>query len=211
MNEIVYKVLKKKDFIVKNYLIKVAHELELTLNDFLLLVYFFNQEEPTLNIDNIKYSIFLTEDEIMESFQKLNELGLITTNIVKDDKGNRREVISLDNLVKVATSDITTTSKNNSKSNIFAEFEKEFGRTLSPIEYEMINNWISSGFSEETIKSALKEAILNGARSMRYIDKILISWKENGYKKTKNTNSDNVDDNTSINLFEYDWLDDNEE
>ena len=198
MNEIVYKVLKKKDFIVKNYLIKVAHELELTLNDFLLLVYFFNQEEPTLNIDNIKYSIFLTEDEIMESFQKLNELGLITTNIVKDDKGNRREVISLDNLVKVATSDITTTSKNNSKSNIFAEFE-------------MINNWISSGFSEETIKSALKEAILNGARSMRYIDKILISWKENGYKKTKNTNSDNVDDNTSINLFEYDWLDDNEE
>lgn len=211
MNEIVYKVLKKKDFIVKNYLIKVAHELELNLNDFLLLVYFFNQEEPTLNIDNIKYSICLTENEIMESFQKLNELGLITTNIVKDEKGNRREVISLDNLVKVATSDITTTSKNNAKNNIFVEFEKEFGRTLSPVEYEMINNWISSGFSEETIKSALKEAILNGARSMRYIDKILMSWKENGYKKSKNTNDSNLEDTTNINLFEYDWLDDNEE
>ena len=58
-------------------------------------------------------------------------------------------------------------------SDIFAMFEGEFGRTLSPIEYEMINKWLESGVSEDTIKSALKEAILNNVRSFKYIDKII--------------------------------------
>ena len=40
MNEVVFKTLKEKDFIVKNYLLKVAADLKLTLNDTLLLIYF---------------------------------------------------------------------------------------------------------------------------------------------------------------------------
>ena len=40
-------------------------------------------------------------------------------------------------------------------------FERELGRTLSSFEYELINKWIENGVSEETIKEALKEAILN--------------------------------------------------
>ena len=43
MNEVVFKTLKEKDFIIKNYLIKVALELKLSLNETLLLVYFMNQ------------------------------------------------------------------------------------------------------------------------------------------------------------------------
>ena len=32
--------------------------------------------------------------------------------------------------------------------NIFELFESEFGRTLSPMEYEFINAWINSGMKE---------------------------------------------------------------
>ena len=45
MNEVVFKTLKEKDFILKTFLIKLGIELNLTLDDFLLIVYFMNQEE----------------------------------------------------------------------------------------------------------------------------------------------------------------------
>ena len=58
MNEVVFKTLKEKDFIIKNFLIKVALELKLSLNETILLVYFMNQEEPTLNIENITSNVY---------------------------------------------------------------------------------------------------------------------------------------------------------
>ena len=66
MNDLVFNTLKEKDFIVKSYLLKVSVSLNLNLNDFILLIYFTNQEEPTLNIDNIKKYTYLTEEAIME-------------------------------------------------------------------------------------------------------------------------------------------------
>ena len=61
-------------------------------------------------------------------------------------------------------------------------FEKEFGRTLSSMDCEIINAWIENGFSEELILSALKEAVYNGATSLRYIDKVLYEWNRKGIK-----------------------------
>ena len=77
MNDLVFNTLKEKDFIVKSYLLKVSVSLNLNLNDFILLIYFTNQEEPTLNIDNIKKYTYLTEEAIMESYTKLIAINLI--------------------------------------------------------------------------------------------------------------------------------------
>lgn len=83
MNEVVFKTLKEKDFIVKNFLIKVAIELKLSLNETVLLIYFMNQEEPTLNIENITSNMYLTEHEVMEAFSRLTSINLITVNVIK--------------------------------------------------------------------------------------------------------------------------------
>lgn len=58
-------------------------------------------------------------------------------------------------------------------------FEHELHRLLSPIEVEIIDDWKSQGFSDSTIKDALREAIYNGAdaNSYKYINKILQNWK----------------------------------
>ena len=45
---------------------------------------------------------------------------------------------------------------------IFSVFESEFGKTLSAMDYEIINAWIDKGFSEDVIIAALKEAVYNG-------------------------------------------------
>ena len=41
MNEVVFKTLKQKDFIVKSFVLKVATELNLSLSDTILLIYLF--------------------------------------------------------------------------------------------------------------------------------------------------------------------------
>ena len=210
MNELVFNTLKEKDFIIKSYLLKVAISLNLDLNDFILLVYLTNQEEPSLNIENIKKYTYLSEDAIMESYTKLLAINLIEVTMKKDGNGLVREVINLDNIIKNITSDITREHKQSEKTNLFSLFECEFVRPLSPMEYEIINEWIRSGISEELISEALKEAIFNGVKSLRYIDKILISWKDKGYKSASDVRSSfkKEDESSNTELFSYNWLED---
>ena len=70
--------------------------------------------------------------------------------VEKDSRGVRTEIINLDNIIKYATSDITKKHKIEEKDNIFEKFEVEFGRTLSPIEYEIIKAWLDGDMSEYT-------------------------------------------------------------
>lgn len=64
--------------------------------------------------------------------------------------------------------------------NIFAIFEQEFGRLLSPMECETITGWLDEDrYADELIRFALKEAVFAGKLSFRYIDRILIEWSRN--------------------------------
>ena len=210
MNEVVFKTLKEKSFIVKNFLIKLVVELNLNVDDLLILMYFMDQEVPTLNLPSIKNAIYLSDDRIIASYQKLIELRLITVKVEKDKKGILHEVINLDNLIKFATTDITSQHKTEEKDDIYEKFEAEFGRTLTPMEYEIINDWINRGISKDLIVQALREAIYNGAKSLRYISKILESWKEKGYKTRDDVNNGmkkESEDTVLTDLIDINWLD----
>ena len=62
--------------------------------------------------------------------------------------------------------------------NIFNIIEENFSRTLSPLEYEEIHSWIQDNISIELIEYATKIAVLNNACSIKYISRILESWKK---------------------------------
>ncbi|MFD1466230.1 DnaD domain-containing protein [Lapidilactobacillus mulanensis] len=66
---------------------------------------------------------------------------------------------------------------------LYQEVEVEFGRTLSPIEMETVDGWLNRDhFSSEIIRLALREAVLNDARSFKYIDRILLDWQKRHIK-----------------------------
>ena len=210
MNEIVFNTLKKKDFIVKSFLLRLIKDMDLSINEAILLIYFMNQENPVLDIENIMIEAYLSEEEIMESYQKLVGLGIIDTKVVKNSKGIREEVISLDNIIKSISQDITKEEKEKMSVDLFEQFESEFGRPLSPLEFELINTWLDNGTSEELVLEALKESIYNGVKSLRYIEKILLNWKEKGYKN-KSDISDGLkkesSDEVFSDLYDFNWLD----
>jgi DNA replication protein len=64
--------------------------------------------------------------------------------------------------------------------NLFVLFEQEFGRPLTPMEYETINGWLDQDrYADELIRFALKESVFAGKLHFRYIDRILLEWSRN--------------------------------
>ena len=62
--------------------------------------------------------------------------------------------------------------------NIYLNFEKLLNRSLSPVEVSKIHEWVSYGYSDTLIIDALKEALSRGKKTLRSVDKILLSWSQ---------------------------------
>ena len=62
--------------------------------------------------------------------------------------------------------------------NVYLNFEKLLNRSLSPVEVSKIHEWISYGYSDAMIIDALKEALSRGKKTLRSVDKILLSWSQ---------------------------------
>lgn len=63
-------------------------------------------------------------------------------------------------------------------SNIFSTIEKNFGRTIAPLECDVIKSWVDNNISEELIVYATQIAVCNNACSVKYIDRILEDWQK---------------------------------
>ena len=96
--------------------------------------------------------------------------------------------------------------------NIYSEFEKLLGRPLSQVEFSRIREWISYGYSDQLIIDALKEALARGKKSLRSVDKILLSWaeREDIEKEGHTSLNANWDKNLeeTIRIAKTPWLDD---
>ncbi len=191
---------KSKDFIINSNMIRCISSLDINLKEFLLVLYFINVS-PFLDTDDIKDKLGLSEDDIVNNFSSLLNKKYIELD-VSNNGGVVTEKIKLDPLYdRLAMNNKMSDKKND---DIYSLFENEFGRALSPIEFEMINTWLDKGASEDMIKKALKEAVLNGVRNFKYIDKIIYEWLKKGVKNRIK------EDNSKEELFDYDWLDDND-
>lgn len=211
-NSILEGLIKEKDYTFKKLLFKLIKDFDLTLEELLLLIYFINQDKPVFDIKKISIITYLDINEIMSAFSSLTAKGLVSIKTSKED-GKITEIIDITNTYRAMVSDINVNIKKQTVTNIYTIFEKEFGRPLSPVEYEIIKAWITSGISEELIKGALKEAVFNNVRNLRYIDKILSEWEKKGFKSVDEVDSylkKKEVNNPKQELFDYNWLEDEE-
>lgn len=202
--------LIERRFTLSSHLIKIALKYKLSLIEFLLLIYFEDSQDKTLNVASISDTLSLKEEEVLEAFNHLLVLNLIELDTKKDTHNKHCEEISLIPLYKNLFETIEEKQKKENKESIFDLFQKELGRNISPMEYEIINAWLEKGFSEELVTSALKEAVYNGVSSLRYIDKILYEWQKKGYKSYKDVEEGLIrrrNEEKSQELFDYNWLD----
>lgn len=190
-----------------------THYKNLEINDkeFIVLMYLMNYNDG-FNPKYIGSELGISFKEILELINDLCEKGFIEIE-VRDIRGMKEEYISLNKLYEKLAFLVLNQEKEDSKpNNLFSIFEKEFGRTLSPIEYELINAWKENHFSEELILAALKEAVLNGVSNLRYIDKILYEWNRKGIKNVSELQKQKESKpKKDLDVFHYDWLNDDDE
>ncbi len=216
-------IFKNGNIVVPLYLLKNYKELNLEMNEFIFLMYLYNLGNKFL-FDPNKFSNDLGIDttSVMNYIGILTEKKLIRVEVLKNDKNVMEEIVSLDDFYnKLTCLTIGNISKDDDgvDSNIFELIEKEFGRTLNSTEYEIIKAWLENNYNEELIKEALGEAVHNKVSSIRYIDKILYEWNKKGIntiddlkEKKKPLNKDENDDiEIDTEIFDWNWLDEEDE
>ncbi len=202
--------VKAKDYVLRKELFPLIWEYKLNLEEVLLLIYFMNEDVPTFDVEQINKITMISVNKILDSFTSLTNKGLISIDVIKENSGVK-EVVNLDPIYKCMIDGLMKNNKKVVNNNIFEKFEKEFSRTLSPMEYEIINDWLDKNISEELILGALKEATYNGVNNLRYIDKIIYEWNKKGFKNMEDVNNHlrnrNTSDKSVKEISDYNWLD----
>ena len=162
----------------------------------------------------ISEDLNVTKNEILSAINELKEKGFIEIELKKNSSSRLEEYIVLEPLYNKLFLFMIDKEDAKEDSNIYSVFEKELGRTLSPIEYELIAGWLDMNYKEEIILAALKEAVFNGVNNFRYIDRILFEWNKKGIdnieKIEKNKKEFKKQKEEDIEVPDYDWLNENE-
>jgi DnaD/phage-associated family protein len=66
-------------------------------------------------------------------------------------------------------------NNNEINNNIYDFIQKNFGRTINPVECELIGTWQDN----ELTRYAIKQAIFNGKYNLKYINSILLNYEKN--------------------------------
>lgn len=211
--EILNKVIKEKTYNVPSFILKNYEKLNLTAEEVLVLIVLYNHYgKISYDINKLLEEINLEKYKLMQLISSLEEKKIISIDLITNSKGLKEEYISLELLYdKIVNIYLDVKEETNENADIYSAFEKELGRTLSPMEYEIIKGWVMDKFSDELIILALKEAVYNGVNNLRYIDKVLYGWRKKNIKnkqdiikdkeKFKNRQKENVE------VFDYNWLD----
>jgi len=214
-------IFKEGHLVIPLYLLQSYKKFNIELNDFIFLMYLYNLGDGSIfNPGKFANDLGCELADVMVTIGTLTEKKLVRVEVVKNDKGLMEEVILLDdfyNKLSLLVMDDVNKASKSSSSNIFEVVEREFGRTLSPIEYEIIKAWLDGGMNEDLIKEAIKEATFNGVSNLRYIDKILYEWGKLGIKtvadveanrKKRNNKTKDTTDDVDMDIVDWNWFDD---
>lgn len=174
--------------LLKNYTKLGLNETEMMT---LLQVYLFMEEGhlfPTPN--ELSEHVTSTPGECANILRKLLKGGYLHLQELVDEQGVLSESYTFDplweRLMMLLHEEEDKSEQEKIKAmeeNIYTIFEREFSRPLSPMECELLTIWIDQEkYSEQLIKAALRESVVSGKLSFRYIDRILFEWKKNGVK-----------------------------
>lgn len=220
MDKGLVQLFKCGNMVIPLYLFKNYKKFKIEFEDFVFLIYLYNLGDGALfNPKKISEETGYSLSEVMQFVSSLSNSNYIELKVVTGDKGIREDVVSLskffDKLSLILMDECV--NKEEDSNSCFDLIEKEFGRTLSPMEYEIIKAWKENGNSDELIMEAVREATFNGVNSLRYIDRILYNWEKSGIKtradveknRKKHLKREEKEEKEEE-LFDYNWFEDDE-
>ncbi|MBR3898530.1 MAG: DnaD domain protein [Bacilli bacterium] len=197
-------ILKNGTIPIPKLLITNYKKLKITEKELLLIIYLIGNNE--FDPERISDDLNMTIPETLNMIDRLTKKDLLRIEMVRGDIVS--EHINLDELYNKLALYIISDNKPK-ETTIYDKIESEFGRTLSTIEVQIIGAWLDQNFTEEIIEEALKEAMFNNVKNLKYIDRILSNWKSEGIKTKediKKKQEKHKNRKPKKEVFEYDWL-----
>jgi len=213
MDEKILELLQSKPIVIPRTIFKTYKKLNITEEELILLLFMIDMGNKLVyNPEYFTEELGINKYKVMELINDLYEKKIIDIVVEKNNLNKTEEYITLDLLYHKLINDILDKKEEIEvdNSDIFSIFENELGRTISPMEYDMIKGWITD-FNKEVVIEALKEAVYNGVNNFRYIDKILFEWNKKGIKTKEDVIKDKNVYRTKkekVDYFEYNWLED---
>ncbi len=210
MTEKIKELIKGKDIVIPRILFTNYKKIGLSSEELIFITYIINNTE-IFNPKQISDEMNIDLNEVMTHMETLTAKGIIKIELKKIGS-TRNEYINLDGLYSKLSFSILNEEKEVQQPTIYDMFEKEFGRPISPMEYQIIGAWLDNGTSEETIALALKEATYNGVNNLRYIERIISEWSKKGIKTAKDVEKSRIkfkhkkDQKINSEILNYDWL-----
>ena len=121
--------------------------------------------------DRYKETVYLEEKSLLEV--KNNNAYTLNNKKCIQNVSNMYTQYSID---KISIDKYSIDDDNN----IYDYYQNNIG-TLTPRQYEIINNYINE-FDIDIIKEAINRASDNNAKTFKYVEAILKSWKQKGFK-----------------------------
>ena len=209
-DKLMEQINNENHYTIPKYVLLYAKKMDMNVNDLILLIYFLNiKNKEIFDYKKILKDLSFSEKELLDSISTLKDKKILSILMEKNEAGVLEERVDVSSFYDIVFSKMLDEEENKKNDSVLYDtFEKEFGRTLSPIEYEIINGWVNQGISNELILAALKETVFNGVNNLRYVDKILFEWNKKGIKKVSDVNDVRKKDEEQKDdsYYEYDWL-----
>ena len=201
MSEKLINYLKEKPIIIPRVLLTNYSKLNITAEELIVLIYLMDKGNNIIyDINLFVKELSFTKRKVIELVNNLVEKNILNITINKNSDNVSEEYLNLNKELPSSTNN----------EDLFTIFEKEFGRTISPTEYEKINSWLNEDIDKTLIVEALKEAVYNSTTSLRYIETILYSWKKKGIKTKEDVNKERIrykkSKNEVIEVPDFDWV-----
>lgn len=137
------------------------------------------------NLKEVADVMGITEEQIYQLLTQLIDQKVVAIATKKDPQGRQTDAYDLmpmfsrlEQLQKFQEKKTELAAEEDQIRQLYQSFEKEFNRALSPIEMQMIGQWLDQdAYAPGLIQLALKEAVLNQAYNLKYVDRVLLSWE----------------------------------
>lgn len=184
---------------ISNLLLHHYKELGMTTSQFVLYLQFKSyQDRGIMNPDvrTIAKNLGTKERQVFEQLHQMMTNHLVEQKMRKMEDGKEDAIydfsLLINKLALLNENDQEETLKvenTNSRAEAFNQLEAEFGRPLSSMELQIVNDWLDKdNYSAIMIKLALRQAVMNSALNLQYMDRILQSWDRQGLRTERDIN-----------------------
>lgn len=189
MQELLKKWLKAGQTTVPNVLLMHYKSLGLADKDLVVLIQLLSLVDNGQTFPDSQLladRLDVSREEAFKAIHHLMNKKLIAIETSTDKEGKTVDEFSFDLLYEklaylLEEEDKIVKGKEHtlSSKDLYSRFEEEFGRSLSAMEIQTISMWIEEdNYSPELIECALREAVLSQVYSLKYVDRILLSWEK---------------------------------